>query len=299
MNTLIDPVDEDLHHLAEAKPVLKWAGGKTQLKDVILKAIDRLHPEPIGHYYEPFAGGLAIFFALRASGRIQEATLSDTNEELINFYLQIQNSPKALIAALAKLKKEGSGEAHYKWVRASMPSTDAARAARFKYINARGYNGLWRVNKNNECNVPYGHHKNPPEILHEAAIWAAHQAFQDVIIRCVSYHGVCLELAVLGNARHFLYLDPPYWPTRPTANFTSYTAEGFVKRDQEILAEHMKTFARVGISALLSNSSVPETRKLYRELKSKKVSARRNINSVGTDRGAVQELLVESTFRKK
>jgi DNA adenine methylase len=93
-------------------------------------------------------------------------------------------------------------------------------------------------------------------------------------------------------------LDSPYWPTRRTADFTSYTKDGFRKADQEQLAYSFRELARLKIPALLSNSDVPETRKLYKDFKKTKVMARRNINSVGTKRGAVSELLVESTFRK-
>ncbi len=299
MSALINPVDTDLYYISKARPVLKWAGGKAQLKPIILRAINRIHPDPIEYYYEPFAGGLAVFFALRAAGRIHRARLSDTNEELINFYLQIQSKPRALFAALGRLKAEGSGEEHYKKVRAWEPRSDADRAARFKYINARGYNGLWRVNKKNECNVPYGHHKKPPEILDEEALWAAHYAFQGINIHSGGFDKVCLDLRAINTVSgSFLYLDPPYWPTRPTANFTSYTADGFGKKEQESLADHLRAFAHLGIPALLSSSNVPETRALYRDFKRRLVSARRNINSVGTDRGAVKELLVESTFRK-
>ncbi len=300
MSALINPVDTDLYYISKARPVLKWAGGKAQLKPIILRAINRIHPDPIGYYYEPFAGGLAVFFALRAAGRIRHARLSDTNEELINFYLQIQSKPRALFAALGRLKAEGSGEEHYKKVRAWEPRSDADRAARFKYINARGYNGLWRVNKKNECNVPWGRHKKPPEILNEEALWAAHYALQGMDIQCKDFEDMTLRVRAEGPGRGpLLYLDPPYWPTRPTANFTSYTADGFGKKEQETLAADMGAFAELGIPALLSNSNVPATRALYRDFKRRLVSARRNINSVGTDRGAVKELLVESTFRKK
>lgn len=283
--------------VARAKPVLKWVGGKAQLEKPILKAIERLHPGEIGTYYEPFAGGLAIFFALRRQLKIRSAVLSDTNEELINFYLQVQQAPEALILALRKLKASGSGEKHYYSVRDSRPRSDAARAARFKYINARGYNGLWRVNKKNICNVPWGRHKKPPEILHEDALWCAHHALSIAEIQCAAYTKIFEDELPLRPG--FVYLDPPYWPTRPTASFTSYTSEDFGQKDQECLRYQFALLAQAGTStALLSNSDVPGTRALYADFKKRRVSARRNVNSVGTKRGAVSELLVESSLRK-
>jgi len=286
----------------EAYPVLKWVGGKAQLKGPILKEINRLHPAPIATYYEPFAGGLAIFFALFSAGRIERAVLSDSNEELINFYLQIQDEPNQLVAALSQLEKKGFGKKRYYEVRASKPTSDAGRAARFKYINACGYNGLWRVNRQNVCNVPYGWHKSPPKILDEEGIFAAHLAFKIANIVHADFRNICLDVRAVtahGLGTAFLYLDPPYWPTRPTSNFTSYTAEEFGLKSQTDLWSEMTKFADLGVPALLSNSDVPGTRKLYAAFKKKRVSARRNVNSVGTGRGAVSELLIESNYRKK
>lgn len=300
MSALIDPVDPDLYYVPKARPVLKWVGGKAQLQDVILKEIDRLHPAPIEQYYEPFAGGLAIFFALRAKGKIKKAVLSDTNEELINFYLQIQNEPEALIAALRKLRSQTGGEKHYYAVRSQKLKNPAARAARFKYINARGYNGLWRVNKKNLCNVPWGRHKRPPEILKEEAIWAAHHAFDGAEIKVAAFSAICRDIMeVRRPADRLVYLDPPYWPTRTTASFTSYSAEGFGPADHDALECWMDFFAEYKIPALLSNSDVPDVHQIFKDYKRKKVSARRNVNSVGTGRGAVSELLIESTWKKK
>lgn len=301
MSALIDPADQyewmprAASMTSQAKPVLKWVGGKAQLEGPILKEIARLHPGVINHYYEPFAGGLAIFFALRRRFCIKTATLSDANEELINFYQQIQNEPEGLIIALRKLKKQGFSEKRYYEVRASKPKSDAGRAARFKYINACGYNGLWRVNKKNECNVPWGRRVRAPEICDEDALWAAHHALAIAEIKHESFERALMAPVLYPG---FVYLDPPYWPKRPTASFTSYTSVGFGAESQVTLAHLLRRIACDGTStALLSNSDVPATRKLYLDFKKKKVLARRNVNSVGTKRGQVSELLVSSEFK--
>ncbi len=296
-SAIIDPVDSGLYDSGQAYPVLKWVGSKRQLEKTILKEIDRIHSGEIGTYYEPFLGGGAIFFALYRAGRIRRAVLSDSNPELINFYRELKFRPERLILALQALKKKGFSEERYYQVRASRLGSDITRAARFLYLNKCGYNGLWRVNKKGECNVPWGHRKVAPEICDEDAIWAAHRALGIAEIKCVSYLKIFEDdLPMLPG---FAYIDPPYWPTRPTASFTSYTSEDFGKKDQEVLRYQFAQLATAGTStALLSNSDVPETRKLYSLFKKKKVSARRNVNSVGTGRGAVSELLVESSFRK-
>ena len=292
---MIDPVDREAYYLAKAAPVIKWAGGKRQLQEPILKIIDRMHPEKIGTYYEPFAGGLAIFFALAARGRITRAVLSDTNAELMDFYWVIKEKPGEFIAKTKTLKKRGTSEETYYAMRASKPRTPLARAARFLYLNKTGFNGLYRVNSKNVFNVPFGKRKDP-ELLDEEAIWAAHYALQLADLRAIPFELTCMDS--FADKRSFTYFDPPYWPTRPTANFTSYTPNNFGKLQQEELANWFECFTTGGVPALLSNSDVPETRELYAAFKKQKISARRNINSDGQKRGAVSELLVESTFRK-
>lgn len=298
MSALVDPVDSDTYYLKKARPCLKWVGGKTQLKDVILKEIDRLHPGPIDTYYEPFAGGLAVFFALVAAGRIKHAHLCDTNADLINFYVQVQRAPEALIEALRKLKKRGFTEERYYEVRASKPRSPAARAARLLYLNKCGFNGLYRVNQKGEFNVPWGHRKTPPEICDEEGILAAHHALRCAAVYVSDFRSTLSDMHATLRGAPFVYLDPPYWPTQPTASFTSYTAGDFKASDQHELADYFRRLALKNVPALLSNSDVPDTRKLYRDFKRKRVSARRSVNSVGTGRGAVSELLVESTFKK-
>ena len=179
-------------------------------------------------------------------------------------------------------------------MRASKPRSDAGRAARLLYLNKCGYNGLYRVNQRGEFNVPYGHHKKPPEILDEEAIYAAFSALRiaEVHARDVLLSGGAAMVA------DFVYLDPPYWPTSPTASFTAYAGGRFSPTAQRALALRLRQFARLGVPALLSNSDVPETRKLYAGFEIKRVSARRNVNSVGTGRGKVSELLVAARLKK-
>jgi len=296
MNALLPTGEARLSH---PRPLLKYVGGKSQLLWAILPAIDRLHPGKIDCYYEPFAGGLAVFFALVAAGKIKRAHLSDTNAELIHFYKLVQNHPQALIDALQKLKKKGFSEERYYEVRAWKPNDLPAQGARFLYLNKCGYNGLYRVNKKGGFNVPWGRRgrATPPEICDEEGIWAAHQALQCAAIDVSDFRPVCANLS-RGVAK-LLYLDPPYWPTRPTANFTSYTANEFKAIDQHGLAACFRDLAARKIPALLSNSSVPETRALYREFEHQRVLARRNVNSNGQGRGAVPELLVSAVFKKK
>lgn len=279
-----------------ARPVLRWAGSKQQLEDTILAAIDRLHPEQIEKYYEPFVGGGAIFFALASRRRFRYAVLSDTNAELIGMYVAIRDDVQGVVRELKKLIKKPYGEKTYYLIRRAKPRSAAAQAARMIYLNKTNFNGLYRVNKKGEFNVPFGKRKNP-QILDLEALHAASAALIGVELLVDQY----TYAAYLAEPADFVYFDPPYAPVKKTS-FTSYQSGGFSDDDQVILAEHLKILAGKGVPALLSNSHCPATVKLYKGLVKTRVLARRNINRNGNERGAVSELLVESRFttpRKK
>lgn len=273
-----------------ASPVLRWAGGKVQLQDTILAAIARLHPGTIEHYYEPFCGGAAIFFALAAKKRFQRATLSDTNAELINTYLAIRDDVAGVIRELKKLVKRPYQEATYYEIRASEPRSLAARAARMIYLNKTNFNGLYRVNKKGKFNVPWGKRKSPL-ILDVVGLTAANAALQGVELIIDQY----TYAAYVATPEDFVYYDCPYAPVKKTS-FSAYQAAGFSKDDQIILSEHLRILAGKGVPALLSNSHCPVTVKLYQGLVKTRVLARRNINRNGAERGHVSEFLVEARF---
>jgi DNA adenine methylase len=274
---------------ADVKPVLKWAGGKRQLLEPILAFVGDAFPERIRTYYEPFAGGAAVFFALAAQHKFERARLSDKNEDLIRVYSELRDNAQELIRELEKLCALGEGEDVYYKVRAKKPLKDAARAARLIYLNRTGYNGLYRVNRSGGFNVPYGRYKNP-RILDESRLLAAAEALQDVELQVEDFQDSC-KRAKRGD---FVYFDPPYLPLSKTASFAEYHSEAFALAEHERLA---KTFARLtkkGVSVLLSNSDTPETRALYAGFETQTVLAKRAINSDATRRGAVSELLVRS-----
>ena len=135
---------------ADVKPVLKWAGGKRQLLEPILAFVERAFPDQIEKYYEPFAGGGAVFFALVARGKFKRARLSDKNEDLIRVYSALRDDAVAVIHELEKLCQQKLSEATYYKVRASRPTKVPERAARMLYLNRTGYNGLYRVNRSGE-----------------------------------------------------------------------------------------------------------------------------------------------------
>lgn len=275
---------------ADVKPVLKWAGGKRQLLEPILSFVEEAFPERIGTYYEPFAGGAAVFFALTARDKFEHARLSDKNEDLIRVYSELRDDASSVIRELQKLCALGEGEDVYYKVRDNRPRKDAARAARLIYLNRTGYNGLYRVNRSGGFNVPYGRYKNP-RILDEARLLAAADALQGVQLFVEDFQESCKK-AKRGD---FVYFDPPYMPRSRTASFAEYHAEAFALAEHERLAKAFARLTKKGVSVLLSNSDTPETRALYADFETQTVLAKRAINSDPTRRGAISELLVRSS----
>src|SRR5450432_3562659 len=275
---------------ADVKPVLKWAGGKRQLLGPILAFIDQAFPDGIRKYYEPFVGGAAVFFELVAQGKFKQARLSDKNEDLIRVYRALRDDADSVILELKKLCKSEHGEEFYYKVREQRPTKTSARAARLIYLNKTGYNGLYRVNRSGDFNVPYGRYKRP-RILDESRLLAAASALQGVELEVEDFEHSCKK----AKPGDFVYFDPPYLPVSKTASFAEYHSEAFAFAEHERLAKTFAKLTKRGVSVLLSNSDTPETRALYAGFETQTVLAKRAINSDATRRGAVSELLVRST----
>ena len=263
-------------------PVLKWAGGKTQL----LAQYQPHFPRRFGSYHEPFVGSGAVFFHLRP----RRARLSDVNEDLINVYRALQTDVEGLIRALDQ-HREQHGQEHFYAVRAQdaerLPTLE--RAARILYLNKTCYNGLYRVNSKGLFNVPFGRYKNP-NIVNEARLRAAARALEGVELQVEGFEEV-LRHAGKGD---FVYFDPPYQPLNATSNFTAYTRFSFGEAEQRRLAEVFAELASRKVKVLLSNSDTPLIRELYAGYRVLTVQAHRCINSKADGRRPINEVLVAS-----
>jgi DNA adenine methylase len=275
------------------KPFLKWAGGKRQLLPELLKTIEGFGP--FKHYYEPFVGGGALFFALRAAHPARErkpgwafqVTLGDANERLIRTYLGVRNDAQQVIDCL---KDKPYQKKFYLAERARKPDLfddDSELAAWFIYLNKAGFNGLYRVNSKDEFNVPFGRYDNPL-ICDEVTLRACALALRGT--KCVA--GDFEKLVKTAERGDLAYFDPPYVPVNATSDFTSYTVGGFGVRDQERLRDCALRLKMRGVHVILSNADVPLVRRLYRGFTIRAVSARRAINSKATSRGAVGEVII-------
>lgn len=274
--------------VVEAQPFLKWAGGKAQL----LSQFDAHFPKSIESYCEPFVGGGAVFFHLKARFPQMRVSLCDNNAELINCYQVVRDRVEDLMRLLDEHLKQfrAHGERYFYLVRSQHDlAQPLERAARMIFLNKTCYNGLWRVNGRGEFNVPIGSYRPEKVSLYDPSnLQAASRELQGGQLVVQDFRHT-LRATTRGQ---FVYVDPPYVPLSPTSNFTSYTKEDFGKAEQEELAALFADAARRGVGLMLSNSDTPFVRKLYAGFTVKTVSARRAVNSDGAKRGRVSEVIV-------
>lgn len=280
-------------HNPIVRPFLKWAGGKRQL----LPEIKKLLPKRMGHYFEPFVGGGAVFLELQAT----KITINDKNKELINCYEVVRASIEELIQCL-QAYKERNNEKYFYEIREMDRAEDFSqkpeveRAARLIYLNKTCYNGLFRVNSQGQFNVPFGRYKNP-NILDHAVLRAVSTYLNGV--DCQILNQDFAEVVASARPGDFIYFDPPYDPMSPTASFTGYDINGFDKSQQERLKVCADTLVDRGCHVLLSNSATPFIEQLYgdhKKYRQFKVKATRQINSNADKRGAIDEILIASHY---
>jgi len=264
-----------------AKAFLKWVGGKRQL----LGEIKRLMPVGFEHYYEPFVGGGAVFFDLQP----KNSHLFDINKELIVTYRQVRDNPEEL-ALRVKFLEERHSKSEYYAIRALdrdlnwSTASELDVASRLLYLNKACFNGLYRVNSKGYFNSPIGTGK--PKLNKEGLLEAS-IALQGVTIAQSSFKDMVSEI----QPNSFVYLDPPYAPISSTSNFANYSADGFSLQDQIELVKHVDILTRNDIKVMISNSWCDFTRELYKHLNCHEVKASRVLNSKGSGRGKVSEII--------
>ncbi|PKL64807.1 MAG: modification methylase [Methanomicrobiales archaeon HGW-Methanomicrobiales-3] len=296
-----------------ARPFLKWAGGKTQLLDELEKRLpEEIRTGKITRYVEPFIGGGAVFFYLNRHFSFEHCDICDVNKELILSYRVIQNSVQELIAELENLKSayfsragdmqeqmyyEVRNDFNLNLTRIDFDEYNDAwieRTAQIIFLNRTCFNGLFRVNRRGEFNVPFGGYKKP-DILNQENLHTVSALLKKTRIHLGDFT-TCQEQV---NDRTFVYFDPPYRPLKRSSSFTSYSKDGFSDADQVRLAGFFRKLDGSGAKVMLSNSD-PKNEKpqdtffdsLYAGYYVGRVPARRRINCKGTCRGDISELVI-------
>lgn len=284
-------------------PLLRWAGGKSQLLEVLLAAVPREIDLKKNFYFEPFLGGGALFFGLHKRFSQDETKmwknkrfhLGDLNDDLINFYKVVRDEPKKLIKSMNKYEDKKNEDDFYNIRDSSrQKSSHIERAAKLLYLNRLCFNGLYRVNSNGQFNVPYGKLDNPI-ICKPEAIIACSQWLKNSELKATSYE----DLVSTARFGDLVYFDPPYIPISKTANFSSYLKEGFNLNDQHSLAQVISRLNNKGVNVILSNSDTALSNQIFSELNRYSVSVSRTISGSSLSRNRVNEIIATNIPIKK
>lgn len=292
------------------KPILKWAGGKTQLLAEISHAYPTGFGESIRRYAEPFVGGGAVLLDILSKYELDAVYISDVNAELINMYIVVRDSVDALISLLSRyqsvyLKLEQDERKQYYYQKRNEFNSLIANgeskngilsAALFIFLNRTCFNGLYRANKNGFFNVPKGNQKKPM-ICNEANLRAVSAALANIQIVCGDYSAAKSFI----DKNTLVYLDPPYRPLKGRDSFISYTETEFDDSCQCALAGFIEDISAKGAYIILSNSDPKNVdqednffEELYADYDIQRINAKRKINRNADHRGYITELLIKN-----
>jgi len=296
-----------------AKPILKWAGGKGQLLPQIASYFPpELKTGEIETYFEPFVGAGAVFFWIAQNFPIKNLYIADINPELNLLYTAVQKSVDELIQELSTIGADygvlqGTEQKAYflemrqrynqerkeinfkafkpAWIR---------RAAQIIFLNKTCFNGLYRVNKKGDFNVPFGDYKNP-KICDSDNLVTVSNILKKTVIHCIDFS----EIKGYLSSPAFIYLDPPYRPLSQTSSFKAYAQFDFSDSEQKRLAQFFDDLHQQGHKVMLSNSDPKNINKndnvfdnLYGKFTICRITANRMINSKASKRGTISEILV-------
>ena len=290
------------------KPFLKWAGGKGQL----LKEIEQYYPfgNGITKYAEPFVGGGAVLFDILNHYELEAVYMSDINAELINAYRMISNRIDEVVELLSTMQneyvpmEERNRKIYYLAKRSQFndlkiscdEKINIEKAALMIFLNKTCFNGLYRVNRKGQFNVPIGAYKNPL-ICDETNLHVISEKLKKVIMVCGDYR----KSADFIDQNTFVYIDPPYRPLTNTANFTAYTENAFNDKEQIKLAQFVGEMDQKKARIVVSNSEPKNSdleddffENIYSFCNIKRVEATRMINSNSKARGKIKELLISN-----
>ena len=290
------------------RPFVKWAGGKgsliSQLKNFYPFELNNTN---IDKYVEPFVGGGAVLINILQKYDIKEAYAFDINIDLINCYNVIKNDVESLIKELDKKEKEFikledkkreelfyAIRNEYNSYKIDENDVNVKRASEFIFLNRTCFNGLYRVNKSGQFNVPCGKYKNP------TICDANNLRNLSYLIRNVNFlYGDYKKSEKYVDSNTFVYFDPPYRPLSNTSGFTSYTKESFNDDNQKELANYFRLLDEKNAKLMLSNSNPKNTNEndnffeeIYKGFNINEISAKRMINANAKGRGEISELLI-------
>ncbi|MET3978518.1 DNA adenine methylase [Mucilaginibacter sp. UYP25] len=265
------------------KPFIRWAGGKQNLVKILS---ENLPTKGFNRYYEPFVGAGSLFF----HNNFQSSVISDINPHLINAYECIKNSPEEVFERLVYYKKHISKDYYYTLrskFNCERETFTYEQAAIFIFLVHSSFNGIFRVNKKGEYNVPFGK-INPalPNLEHL-------KKTQSRLIGCEMINCMYEDIIDKIKANDFIYFDPPYPPLNDTSFFQHYTIDKFSATKQYELAEYANLLSGKGVNVMISNANINSIQTLYKNWNIEKISTYRYVNCK-SERKIVEELIIKN-----
>ena len=269
---------EKIVNKSELPSFLRWAGGKRWFVE---KHWDLL-PKQFNCYFEPFLGGGAVFFGMTPT----RAILSDVNKALINTYRMIRDDPHLVMTILKEHDRHHCKEYYIK-VRNSTPYCKVKQAARFIYLIRTCWNGLYRVNKSGDFNVPIG--------TKERAL-LQNDDFEKIstVLKNVELHSCDFEETVFrAKNKDLVFLDPPYSMVKQGEKFNKYNTEVFSWEDQVRLAKAAFRAKSRGARIIMTNVDCEEIQALYEnDFEIKRLHRQSTLAANSIKRGKYTELLI-------
>nr|WP_276977744.1 Dam family site-specific DNA-(adenine-N6)-methyltransferase [Ferrimicrobium acidiphilum] len=279
-----------------AHPFIKWPGGKRRLVSRISEIIpDKLVKGGISNYVEPFLGGGALFFNLQSRLDIDRVFLNDKSAALINVYEVARENVEELIERLRTLEEEfykrsaGGREDYYYRIRDKFnerlaedtDSTDVEAGALFIFLNKTCYNGVFRLNKSGQFNVPYGDCGNP-RICNDNNLRAVSAALAHATLSHKDFKSFSRSVGEL-DTRSLVYIDPPYAIKNGTNGFLHYNNKIFSWEDQSELSRAVEKLRSSGARIIISNAAHQDIEELYPEPRFHRLTMSRSSTVGGTE----------------
>ncbi len=294
--------------VSKAKPFIKWVGGKGQL----IEQLDAQLPVNFENwedvtYIEPFVGGGAmLFYMLQQYPNIRHAVINDVNPDLTTCYRTVRDMPEELITSLMEIQNaynalstEEARKNFFLAVRDRYNEKNLGpleNTTKFIFLNRTCFNGLYRVNKKDLFNVPFGKYTNP-QICDPTTIRRDSEILQNVEILTGDFE----ETFDYAQGNTLFYFDPPYRPLSDTSSFNDYAKESFNDDAQIRLKDYCDRINEAGFCFMLSNSDCKGKNEednffdvLYGAYHIERVWASRSINSNPSKRGKLTEILVHN-----
>lgn len=266
----------------QTRPFLKWAGGKRWLAE----RPDFSLPDFPGRYIEPFLGGGAMFFATKPTNAI----LSDSNSRLISTYIAIRDNWQAVVRILGKHHKNHSKDYYYAQ-RSLAHGSPIALAARFIYLNRACWNGLYRVNRRGEFNVPIG--TKDWVLSADDDFRAVSDLLQNAIIKSCDFEDTVSQ----AREGDLVFADPPYTVAHNFNGFVKYNENIFSWDDQVRLAAALNSAVMRGAIVIATNADHPSVHALYEFAETSSLARSSVISGSTLGRQRTTELIIRAGHR--